>query len=166
MGVVRYVNMSFIAMAIMAYVVLTEFFGWGLAFAGSAANPELLGDQLRLANLIAFAVEGSHASVIGGAPAAAVVFARDVRSRTERDQRVIAARQALNSAKLEERPALAEELATIRASVHAERQAEVAKEFDSVHSVDRARRVGSLDEVISAKQLRPRLIQALEERRS
>lgn len=56
MGVVRYVNMSFIAMAIMAYVVLTEFFGWGLAFAGSAANPELLGDQLRLANLIAFAV--------------------------------------------------------------------------------------------------------------
>jgi preprotein translocase subunit SecE len=56
MGVVRYVNMSFIAMAIMAYAVLTEFFGWGLALAGSAANPEILGDQLRLANAIAFAV--------------------------------------------------------------------------------------------------------------
>jgi acetyl-CoA carboxylase carboxyltransferase component len=33
------------------------------------------------------AVEGSYASVIGGAPAAATVFARDVRSRTEADPR-------------------------------------------------------------------------------
>jgi acetyl/propionyl-CoA carboxylase alpha subunit/acetyl-CoA carboxylase carboxyltransferase component len=140
----------------LIFCVVGRYHGGAYVVFSKALNP----------NLIAFAVEGSHASVIGGAPAAAVVFARDVRSRTERDQRVIAARQALNSAKLEERPALAEELATIRASVHAERQAEVAKEFDSVHSVDRARRVGSLDEVISAKQLRPRLIQALEERRS
>src|SRR5205823_3129850 len=35
------------------------------------------------------AVEGSYASVIGGAPAAATVFAREVRTRTEADPRVV-----------------------------------------------------------------------------
>ncbi len=36
------------------------------------------------------AVEGSYASVIGGAPAAAVVFAGDVDARTDADPRVTA----------------------------------------------------------------------------
>jgi hypothetical protein len=31
------------------------------------------------------AIEGSYASVIGGAPAAATVFARDVKIRTDKD---------------------------------------------------------------------------------
>jgi hypothetical protein len=41
-------------------------------------------------------IEGSFASVIGGAPAAAVVFARDVDNRTSADARVaeVAARLA------------------------------------------------------------------------
>ena len=39
-------------------------------------------------NMEVLAVEGSFASVIGGAPAAAVVFTRDVNTRTAHDQRV------------------------------------------------------------------------------
>ena len=42
-------------------------------------------------NMEVVAVEGSYASVIGGAPAAAVVFARDVSTRTSEDPRVVAA---------------------------------------------------------------------------
>ncbi len=41
------------------------------------------------------AVEGSFASVIGGAPAAAVVFTRDVDRRTRDDDRVRAAEAAV-----------------------------------------------------------------------
>ena len=39
-------------------------------------------------NLETVALEGAHASVIGGAPAAAVVFARDVKQATDRDPRI------------------------------------------------------------------------------
>ena len=39
-------------------------------------------------NMEVIAVEGSFASVIGGAPAAAVVFTRDVNTRTANDQRI------------------------------------------------------------------------------
>src|SRR6266508_2639836 len=41
------------------------------------------------------AVEGSFASVIGGAPAAAVVLAREVTARTEKDPRVASQREKL-----------------------------------------------------------------------
>ena len=38
------------------------------------------------------------------------------------------------------------------------KQAELAAEFDAIHTVGRAREVGSLDEVISAEAIRPYLI--------
>jgi hypothetical protein len=37
----------------------------------------------------------------------------------------------------------------------------VATGFDKVHSIQRARDVGSVDAVISAAELRPRLIEAI-----
>jgi hypothetical protein len=40
----------------------------------------------------------------------------------------------------------------------------VAAEFDSVHSIHRAVSVGSVDAVISAEELRPRIIDAIESR--
>ncbi len=107
--------------------------------------------------LVALAVEGSYASVIGGAPAAAVVFPREVAARTEADPRVKQARGAIQDAPPAVRPRLREELAHTRAAVHAEMQGEVAREFDEVHSVHRACEVGSLDDVISAGDLRRRL---------
>ena len=39
--------------------------------------------------------------------------------------------------------------------------AEVAAEFDGIHSIRRAVEVGSVDAVIQASELRPRLIEAL-----
>jgi hypothetical protein len=38
---------------------------------------------------------------------------------------------------------------------------EVAAEFDGVHDIHRAVRVGSVDEVISVARLRPRVIEAI-----
>jgi len=111
--------------------------------------------------ILALALEGSYASVIGGAPAAAVVFPRQVKARTEADPRVELARRQLDAAPAGDRPRLREELAHVRAAVHSEKQGEVAREFDEVHSVHRACEVGSLDEVISARDLRRRLCAAL-----
>ena len=39
---------------------------------------------------------------------------------------------------------------------------EVAAEFDGVHTVERALRVGSIDAIIPAARLRPHLIEAVE----
>ena len=38
----------------------------------------------------------------------------------------------------------------------------MAAEFDAVHSIERAVKVGSVDAIISAADLRPRLIDAVE----
>ena len=39
--------------------------------------------------------------------------------------------------------------------------AELAAEFDAVHTVERAKRVGSIEEIIPARTLRPYLIETL-----
>ena len=38
----------------------------------------------------------------------------------------------------------------------------MAAEFDAVHSIHRAVEVGSVDEVIKASELRPKIIEAIE----
>jgi acetyl/propionyl-CoA carboxylase alpha subunit/acetyl-CoA carboxylase carboxyltransferase component len=108
------------------------------------------------------AVEGSYASVIGGAPAAATVFARDVRTRTERDPRVAQLRDAVAQAGPEEIGALRAELLRVTEEVRSEKLGEVATEFDSIHTIQRAQRMGSVDEIIPAAGLRPYVVQALE----
>ena len=54
-------------------------------------------------NLETVAVRGSHASVIGGAPAAAVVFARDVEQAAGRDPRIVALDERIAAADAAER---------------------------------------------------------------
>ncbi len=54
------------------------------------------------------------------------------------------------------------ELADLRATVRAEKISEVAREFDGVHDIHRAVEVGSVDEVIAARDLRPQIIGVLE----
>jgi acetyl/propionyl-CoA carboxylase alpha subunit/acetyl-CoA carboxylase carboxyltransferase component len=113
-------------------------------------------------NMEIIAVEGSFASVIGGAPAAAVVFARDVATRTSADGRVVAAEGALAEADEFERPQRLVELAAVRAAVRAEKLGEVANEFEQIHNIKRALAVGSVDAIIPARELRPYLIGAVE----
>jgi len=108
------------------------------------------------------AVEGSYASVIGGAPAAAVVFARDVTSRTSKDARVTALESELEQADEVQQARLRVELADLRTDVRSEKLGEVADEFEDVHNIERAREVGSVHAIIPARDLRPYLIDAVE----
>ena len=118
-------------------------------------------------NLEVVAVEGSYASVIGGAPAAAVVFAREVDARTKADPRVVDGRpsaMARLAAATTGRAAGGGATTCRRSptSVRSEKLGEVAEEFDEVHSIQRALEVGSVDRIIPAASLRPYLVDALE----
>ncbi len=103
------------------------------------------------------AVEGARASVIGGAPAAAVVFAREVDTRTRKDPRIVEAERAAAAG-----GAALRHLEEVLVAVGSEKVGEVAEEFDRVHTVERALRMGSLDRIIDPAQLRPYLIDAVE----
>ena len=108
------------------------------------------------------AVEGSFASVIGGAPAAAVVFTREVDDRTRADERVKALETAVANASPDDANVRQAELASAWEAVRTEKLGEVAAEFDAVHSVQRAQAVGSVHRIIAAADLRPELIAAVE----
>jgi acetyl/propionyl-CoA carboxylase alpha subunit/acetyl-CoA carboxylase carboxyltransferase component len=118
-----------------------------------------LNDRLEVA-----AVEGSFASVIGGAPAAAVVFTRDVDARTKSDPRVVEATARANDAEADpaDRARARAELDSITETVRNEKRGEVAEEFEHIHSIRRALEVGSVDRIIPAPTLRPYLVDALE----
>jgi acetyl-CoA carboxylase carboxyltransferase component len=91
-----------------------------------------------------------------------VVFAGEVNARTAKDPRVAELEARVAGARGAERATLATELAELRTSVRAEKIAAVAAEFDAVHSIRRAVEVGSVDAVIGAHELRPRLVEAVE----
>jgi acetyl/propionyl-CoA carboxylase alpha subunit/acetyl-CoA carboxylase carboxyltransferase component len=111
------------------------------------------------------AVDGSYASVIGGAPAAAVVFAAEVNKRTSADPRVAGlqarAAEATSGGDEDEASRLRAELASVWPTVHAEKLGQVADEFDRVHSIERAHQVGSVQAIVPPARLRPYLIDAV-----
>jgi acetyl/propionyl-CoA carboxylase alpha subunit/acetyl-CoA carboxylase carboxyltransferase component len=113
-------------------------------------------------NMQIVAVEGAFASVIGGAPAAATVFAREVRTRVEADSRVTELRETLKSAANGQVGELRERLGEVLTAVHSDKLGEMADEFDSVHTIHRAQEVGSVDRIIPAARLRPYLIASIE----
>ncbi|HEX5968921.1 MAG TPA: carboxyl transferase domain-containing protein, partial [Intrasporangium sp.] len=136
----------------IVFTVISRYHGGAFVVFSKALNPRMT----------VLAIEGSFASVIGGAPAAAVVFSRDVDARTAADPRLVDLAARVDAAEGVERAQLATELAELRATVRAEKLGSVAAEFDRVHSIHRAVEVGSVDEVIEAAELRPRIITALE----
>nr|MDQ2956084.1 hypothetical protein [Actinomycetota bacterium] len=90
-----------------------------------------------------------------------VVFAGEVDRRAARDERVTALEERAASASAVRRAELLTELAELRTVVRVDKLAEVAAEFDGIHSIRRAVEVGSVDAVIRAAELRPQLIAAL-----
>ena len=114
------------------------------------------------ADLETIAVEGAHASVIGGAPAAAVVFAGEVAARTRSDRRVVAMEEKAAAAEGNERMRLRADAATLSEVVHGEKLGEVAAEFDRIHSIERARDMGSISAIIPAHRLRSYIIDAVD----
>jgi len=118
----------------------------------------------RLHDMETAAVTGSYASVIGGAPAAAVVLSRQVTARTNEDPRVAGLREQLTTQTGKALAELHHELGEVTQAVRAEKLKEVADEFDGIHDIRRAMRVGSVDHIITPAQLRPFVIHALEHR--
>ncbi|MEV1076361.1 carboxyl transferase domain-containing protein [Micromonospora parva] len=138
----------------IVFCVISRYHGGAFVVFSKALNP----------NMTVLALEGSFASVLGGAPAAAVVFSADVNARTSADPRVRDLEARAGAAAGTERAALTAELDELRSSVRAEKLSEVAAEFDRVHNIHRAVEVGSVDAVIRAAELRPRIIEAIEVR--
>ncbi|MGA7756796.1 MAG: carboxyl transferase domain-containing protein [Ilumatobacteraceae bacterium] len=136
----------------IVFVVVSRYHGGAFVVFSKALN-----EEMEIA-----AVEGSYASVIGGAPAAATVFAREVKQRTERDPQVREAREAAASASGTDAARRRTELAKITEQVRSEKLGEVADEFDGIHTIERALRVGSVDRIIAAADLRPYVVDALE----
>jgi acetyl-CoA carboxylase carboxyltransferase component/pyruvate/2-oxoglutarate dehydrogenase complex dihydrolipoamide acyltransferase (E2) component len=113
-------------------------------------------------NMEVAAVEGAYASVIGGAPAAAVVFARGVDRRARQDPRIVELEKAVASAERTDQPRLRLLLEETLQTVRSEKLGEVAEEFDAVHSIERAQAVGSVHHIVAPERLRPYLIEAVE----
>ena len=136
----------------IVFCVISRYHGGAFVVFSKALNP----------NMTVLALEGSYASVIGGAPAAAVVFAGEVDRRTSADVRLGEVERRIADAEGPDRSLLVVQQAELRAAVRSEKISEVAAEFDGVHDIHRAVRVGSVDEVISVARLRPRVIEAIE----
>ncbi|MEV6218031.1 carboxyl transferase domain-containing protein [Nocardia sp. NPDC051833] len=136
----------------IVFTVISRYHGGAFVVFSKALNP----------NMTVLALEGSFASVLGGAPAAAVVFAGEVNSRTAADPRVRDLETQAANAFGTDRATLTAELDEVRSSVRAEKLGEVAAEFDGVHNIQRAVEVGSVDAIVSVPDLRPRIIAAIE----
>jgi acetyl/propionyl-CoA carboxylase alpha subunit/acetyl-CoA carboxylase carboxyltransferase component len=135
----------------IVFCVLSRFHGGAYVVFSS-----MLTDGIEVA-----AVEGAYASVIGGTPAAAVVFPGEVKARTHADPRVSQSLERM--ARLEKREkakamALHDELYK---TVYLEKQTQVAEEFDAIHSIQRAIDVGSVHACVQPSQIRAYLIDAL-----
>jgi acetyl-CoA carboxylase carboxyltransferase component len=113
-------------------------------------------------NLQILALEGTYASVIGGAPAAGVVFASEVELRTQQHPDVTALQEALKKADGTLKKDLYKQLEMTLRQVRAMMVGQIAEEFDREHSVQRALQVGSIHRIIAPERLRPEVIAALE----
>jgi acetyl-CoA carboxylase carboxyltransferase component/biotin carboxyl carrier protein len=120
-------------------VVVSRYHGGAFVVFSKALNP-----RLEVA-----AVEGAFASVIGGAPAAATVFAREVKRRVVTDPRTGTVNGSTGAS------------AQVLAALRSEHLGHAAEEFDAVHTIERARRVGSIDTIIAAEQVRPYVVDAV-----
>jgi acetyl/propionyl-CoA carboxylase alpha subunit/acetyl-CoA carboxylase carboxyltransferase component len=136
----------------IVFCVISRYHGGAFVVFSKALNP----------NMTVLALEGSFASVLGGAPAAAVVFSGEVNNRTANDPRVTELQARVRSASGAARATLTAQLVETQSAVRAEKLGQVAAEFDRVHSIQRAVDVGSVDAIISAAGLRPQIIEAIE----
>ncbi len=135
----------------IVFSVISRYHGGAYVVFSKSLNP----------NMEISAIEGSRASVIGGAPAAAVVFTREVRARVRQDAGVTLLEKRIADAGPDERGLLQHELHLLTGRLTAEVQANVAREFDDIHTVERALRVGSIDHIVTPRDLRPYLIGAV-----
>ncbi|MEE2959546.1 MAG: carboxyl transferase domain-containing protein [Myxococcota bacterium] len=126
----------------LIFCVVSRYHGGAYVVFSRFLNPQLHG----------IALQGSFASVIGGGAAAAVVFPREVHSRA----------RARFHALVEEGHFTAAEMDAQFTNILKETELEVATEFDRIHSIERAKEVGSIDEIVAPSKLRKVLVGAIE----
>jgi acetyl-CoA carboxylase carboxyltransferase component len=136
----------------LIFCILTRCHGGAFVVFSQALNPELE----------VIALEGSWASVLGGVPAAAVVFGREVSNRVRSDPRWRKLDSELRNSSAELAPGVEARLSELERRLSLEKRAVVAGEFDGIHTVERARSVGSVDRIVPARHLRLDLIRAIE----
>jgi acetyl-CoA carboxylase carboxyltransferase component len=132
----------------IVFVVIARYHGGAYVVFSKHLNP----------NLHVAALEGAYASVIGGAPAAAVVFPSQVMKETYGDPEVVRAGEKLKSGTAFSQKDYDE----LFRRVHGKKQASLAARFDKIHSVERAKKVGSIDAIISVQELRPYIVERIE----
>jgi acetyl-CoA carboxylase carboxyltransferase component len=132
----------------LLFLVVSRYHGGAYVVFSRELNPALR----------AAALKGTFASVIGGGPAAAVVFTREVRGRAANDPRVRALEAEMRQRPGDEAQA---RLERAWAEALADAQAHVAAEFDAVHTVERALAVGSLETIVEPDEARAFLIRQL-----
>ena len=137
----------------IVFCVVSRYHGGAFVVFSKALNPRMT----------VLAVEGSFASVIGGAPAAAVVFSRDVDARTAADPRVARPRGPGGRGQ-RRRAGRARDRARRRCAPRCGPRcsARSPRSSTGVHDIHRAVEVGSVDAVIAPDELRPRIIAAIE----
>src|SRR5262249_16984104 len=138
---------------LLIFLVVSRYHGGAYVVFSKALNP----------GLRALAFTGSYASVIGGSAAAAVVFTREVRLRAAADPAV---RRACDELRGRASATLREAYECALADATRDAQVAVAAEFDRVHTVERACRMGSLDGIIDPAATRSTLIRLLHEDRA
>ena len=136
----------------IVFCVVSRYHGGAFVVFSQRLNP----------GLEAVALEGTHASVIGGAPAAVSSSPAKWTRATRQDGRIVDLDARIEAADGVERQRLRAERAGLFREVLAEMRGAFAAEFDGVHSVERAVRMGSIREIIAPSSLRPYLIDAVE----
>ncbi len=132
----------------ISFLVVARYHGGAYVVFSKSLNP----------NMRAGAVQGSFASVLGGAPAAAVVFPREVSRETYLDPRIAECRNFLDSGMCTQK-----DYDELFQKVYNEKQTSLGQKFDQIHSVARAKEVGSIDDVVTPETIRPYLIRSVEE---
>jgi acetyl-CoA carboxylase carboxyltransferase component len=136
----------------IVFCVISRYHGGAFVVFSNALNP----------GLEVAALEGTFASVIGGAPAAAVVFAREVDKRTAEDPGVRELEDRIRQTTGPDRVRLRARLEEIIRLVRPAKISELAETFDGIHSIQRAQRVGSVHFIVAPDRLRPYLIDAVD----
>ena len=136
----------------IVFCVLSRLHGGAFVVFSQKLNPQLE----------TIALEGARASVIGGAPAAAVVFGREIDRAAASDARIQALDESIAQAEGAERQRLRARRGALWEEVLAENRRAFAERFDRVHSIERAVRMGSMKAVVELASLRGFLIEAVE----
>ena len=112
------------------------------------------------------AMEGAHIQVIGGKSAAKVVFTHTIQKQASENPKVVKLEKELMSHKTAKKTkiiksvqAIEEAYKLLKRKVISELEEKEAVVFDQIHSVERALKTGSIDEIISIGNWRSKIIQ-------